>query len=89
MRSTSRLFNGLLLEGLAGLQDEERQRSVDGRNEYERSKAVVIAFFRERHGSALATTVCRSNECGNCCVSWLDGLDRGDREWLDHSFFAS
>ena len=76
MRSSSRLFNDLLFKGLAGLQDEERQRSVDGRNEYERSKAVVVAFFREWHGSALATTVCRSNECGDCCVSWLDGLDR-------------
>ena len=89
MRSSSRLFKDLLFKGLAGLQDEERQRSVDGRNERERSEAVVVAFFREWHGSALATAVYRSNECGDCCVSWLDGLDRGDREWLDHSFFAS
>ena len=89
MRSSSRLFNDLLFKGLAGLQDEERQRSVDGRNEYERSKAVVVAFFREWHGSALATAVFRSDELGYCCVSWLDGLDRSDREWLDHSFFAS
>ena len=45
MRSIARLFNGPLLKGLAGLQDEERQRSVDGRNERERSTAVVVAFF--------------------------------------------
>ena len=85
MRSTSRLFNDPLSKGLAGLQDGERQRSVDGRNERERSEAVVVAFFREWHGSALATAVYRSDVLRDCCVSRLISLDRSDREWSDHS----
>ena len=45
MQSVSRLFNYLVLQRLAGLQDEEWQRSVDGHNERERSTAAVVAFF--------------------------------------------
>lgn len=78
-----------MLQRLAGLQDEEWQRSVDGHNERERSTAAVVAFFREWHGSALALAVYRFDECCHCFVSWLDGLDSSDREWVDHSFFAS
>ena len=84
MRSMQRLFNGLLFKRLAGFQDGERQRSVDGRNEYERSMSFVVAIFREWHGSALAAAVYRSVVFCDCCVSWLISQDRSDREggWM-------
>ena len=73
-----------MFKGLTGLQDDKRQSSVDGRNEYERSKAVVAAIFREWHGSALTAAVYRSDELSDCCVSWLISQDRSDREggWM-------